>query len=228
MEDLVRIRIVRDGWYFILGPIILLGLVAVGFNTIGLNLTAFYILGAGICIAVFMIYFFRDPKRDIPEDPDLFVAGADGTIRAIDVLPSYQEHEGTVERISTFLRPFNVHVNRAPMTGVVKDLGYTPGKRLFTFQDAASEYNEHSTIMIAGEKSRCLVRQIVGPIVRRVVYWLKLEQEIKRGDRIGLMKFGSRLDIYFEKSDVNVLIKKGDKVRAGETVIATLRKEEKP
>ena len=116
-----------------------------------------------------------------------------------------------------------MHVNRSPMAGKVSALAYTPGKRLFTFQDAASERNEHSSILIEGQNTRCLVKQIVGPVVRRVVYWLHMDQELGQGDRIGIMKFGSRMDIYFPASEVEVLVKKGDKVRAGETIVAKLK-----
>ena len=83
--------------------------------------------------------------------------------------------------------------------------------------------NQHSSIVIRGEKTTCLVKQIVGPVARRVVYWVEPGQEIKKGDSIGMMKFGSRLDMIFPRADVEVLVKKGDKVRAGETVVARLR-----
>ncbi len=114
------------------------------------------------------------------------------------------------------------------MGGTVKDLAYTPGRHLLTLQNAASEYNEHSSILVEGLRTRCLVKQIVGPIVRRVVYWLTLEQSLEKGERIGMMKFGSRLDMYFPKSDVRVVVKKGDRVQAGLTVVAMIEKDQKP
>ena len=111
------------------------------------------------------------------------------------------------------------------MAGQVTALQYTPGRHLLTIDNAASEVNEHSSILIKGKETQCLVRQIVGPIVRRVVYWLSLDQEIGAGERIGMMKFGSRLDIYFPASDVDVRVKKGERVQAGLSVIACLKKE---
>ena len=114
------------------------------------------------------------------------------------------------------------------MGGTVSALSYTPGKHLLTISNASSEHNEHSSILIDGPRTRCLVRQIVGPIVRRVVYWLQMNQPIQRGERIGMMKFGSRLDMYFPKTDVQVLVKKGDKVVAGVTPIAKIVKGEHP
>ncbi|MBP7829837.1 MAG: phosphatidylserine decarboxylase family protein [Kiritimatiellae bacterium] len=175
--------------------------------------------------AAFMLFFFRDPERAIPDDPRVLVAGADGLIRAIEVIPEDKFLKAEAVRISIFLSPFNVHINRTPMGGQVTGLAYTPGRHLLTISNKASEFNEHSSILVEGAGTRCLVRQIVGPIVRRVIYWLKPNQELRKGDRIGLMKFGSRLDMYFPAADVEVRVKKGDKVRAGETVVAVLRKD---
>jgi phosphatidylserine decarboxylase len=127
-------------------------------------------------------------------------------------------------RISTFLTPFDVHVNRSPMPGVVKALAYSPGAHLLTIRNAASEFNEHSSIHIQGQATQCLVKQIVGPIVRRVVYWLEEGQQLAAADRIGIMKFGSRLDVYLPEADVEVLVKRGDRVFAGKTIIARIRK----
>ena len=97
-----------------------------------------------------------------------------------------------------------------------------PGRRYFTFQEESSLYNEHSTILIQGARTSCVVHQIVGPIARRVVYWLRLGQTVHTGDRVGMMKFGSRLDIILPAAAVAVTIHKGDRVRAGETVVARI------
>jgi len=127
-------------------------------------------------------------------------------------------------RISIFLSPFDVHVNRTPLAGTVTALAYTPGKHQLTYLNAASEWNEHSAILIEGRGTRCLVKQIVGPIVRRVVYWLELQQRLAPGERIGMMKFGSRLDMYFPAAEVDALVQPGDRVRAGVTAVARLRR----
>ncbi|NCC51722.1 MAG: phosphatidylserine decarboxylase family protein, partial [Spartobacteria bacterium] len=115
------------------------------------------------------------------------------------------------------------HVNRTPIAGFVKHLSYTPGKHLLTYLNAASEYNEHSSVLIEGERINCLVHQIVGPIVRRVVYWLEPEQEVAKGELFGMMKFGSRLDIYLPADRVDVCIKPGDPVQAGLTIVARIK-----
>jgi phosphatidylserine decarboxylase len=194
----------------------------------------FYWLGWGVAVALvaalvvvlaaFLVYFFRDPDRPALQDSGVVVSGADGWVRCVEEMPEPKFLKTDCVRISTFLTPFDVHVNRAPIAGTVKALDYTPGKHLLTIQQAASEYNEHSSIVIEGSRTRCLVKQIVGPIVRRVVYWLDLEQRLGPGERIGLMKFGSRLDVYLPVSDVEVLVKKGDRVFAGITAIARIKK----
>lgn len=215
-------RVVKDGWPLIVGSLVLglgAGVVcqAVGW---GGAARAFYALGVIGCL--FMLYFFRDPERRAPADAAALVAGADGLIRAVETLREDRFLKADAVRVSIFLSPFDVHVNRAPMGGTVTHLSYTPGRHILTVQNAASEHNEHSSILIENGGSRCLVKQIVGPIVRRVVYWLTLSQPLGRGDRIGMMKFGSRLDMYFQASEVRVVVKKGQRVRAGETVVAVL------
>ena len=127
------------------------------------------------------------------------------------------------DRVSIFLSLFDVHVNRAPIEGKIAFLGYFPGARFFTFDEKSSEFNQHNSILIEGPQTRCLVNQIVGPVARRVVYWLKLNQMVQKGDRIGMMKFGSRLDMILPRSDVDVVVKPGDRVQAGVTVVATMK-----
>ena len=107
-------------------------------------------------------------------------------------------------------------------------MGYYPGKRFFTFQEKSSEYNQHNSIVITGKKTRCLINQIVGPVTRRVVYWLdkKRAEQVAIGERIGMMKFGSRLDMYLPKSDVTVTVKPGDRVKAGATIVAVANGKE--
>ncbi len=182
--------------------------------------------GAGVFslfVSLFMLYFHRDPTRNPPQDPTLILAGADGVIRRVEYMPEPEHIGGDAVRISIYLNPFNVHTNRMPIGGTVKKLGYTPGKHLLTIRNAASEHNEHSNIFIENERTRCLLRQIVGPIVRRVVYWLNEGQTVRPGDVFGMMKFGSRLDTYLPAHQVEVCVKPGDKVVAGLTVVAKLK-----
>jgi phosphatidylserine decarboxylase len=217
-------RIVKCGWGLIIG-LLLAGVVPGAIcHACGLPQAAWTLYATGGVLSAFMVYFFRDPDRTAKGDDSLLVAGADGLIRNVEVLREEHYLKADAVRISIFLSPLDVHVNRIPMGGTVKQLAYEPGAHLGTYLNSASEHNEHSSILVEGHGTKVLVKQIVGPIVRRVVYWLVEEQKLVRGERIGMMKFGSRLDTYFVQADVDVLVKKGDRVRAGETVIAQLRK----
>lgn len=180
------------------------------------------LLALAILSAGYMLYFFRDPPRTPPDDPRLVLAGADGRVMSVTRAVEKDFIKGPAVRISIFLSLFDVHINRAPIAGRVMALGYHPGKRYFTFQEKSSEYNQHSTILIDGVETRCLVKQIVGPVARRVVYWLNLYQDVDEGERIGMMKFGSRLDMFLPAEDVEVLIQPGAKVQAGLTPVARL------
>jgi phosphatidylserine decarboxylase len=172
-----------------------------------------------------MLFFFRDPDRIAPADPALAVAPADGVIAGIK--PVYEDKylKTDTVRISIFLSLFDVHVNRAPISGMSRFLGYFKGKHFFTFKEKSSDYNQHNAILMEGDGTRCLLYQIVGPVTRRVVYWHDHEQPVPlaKGARIGMMKFGSRLDLYFPAADVDVLVAVGDRVRAGETPVARIR-----
>jgi phosphatidylserine decarboxylase len=142
--------------------------------------------------------------------------------------PRWKELE--VTRISIYLSLLDVHVNRAPITGTYIFLGYFPGKRFFTFRDKSSELNQHNSIFVRHEETVGLINQIVGPVCRRVVYWPDHDTPVslEKGDRIGMMKFGSRLDMYFPGGDVEVVVSEGDRVLAGETVVAMLRRDGSP
>lgn len=183
---------------------------------------------AAICVA-YLLFFFRDPERATPADPAVIVAGADGRVMSVVSLKENQVMKTNCVRISIFLSLFDVHVNRAPIAGRSIFLGYFPGKRLFTFQEKSSELNQHNKIIIEGERTRCLVNQIVGPVCRRVVYWPDHNKAVNvgLGERIGMMKFGSRLDIYLPAGDVEIICKPGDTVRAGETIVARLKDSER-
>jgi len=176
----------------------------------------------------YMLFFFRDPPRTAPTDPALVVSGADGVIAGIQTVEENRYLKGKAVRISIFLSLFNVHVNRAPINGMSTFLGYFPGEHFFTFEEKSSDHNQHNAILIEGQGTRCLVYQIVGPVCRRVVYWPDHDAPVSvmKGDPIGMMKFGSRLDMYFPEGDIEPLVSVGDKVVAGETVVAKLRPRE--
>jgi len=181
---------------------------------------AFILLGTA-----YLLYFFRDPDRAPPPDAAAILSGADGRVMSVTPLAKNMHLNAECVRISVFLSIFDVHVNRSPLSGHSRFIGYFPGKKVFAFREKSSELNQHNKILIEGLQTRCLIAQIVGPVARRVVYWLDHDASapVKAGDRIGMMEFGSRLDIYFPAADVDVLARPGDRVRAGETVIARVK-----
>jgi len=174
--------------------------------------------------AGYMLFFFRDPDRATPSDPGLVVAPANGKVAKIVEMYEKEYLKTDTVRISIFLSLFDVHVNRFPIGGYSTFLGYFPGKRLFTFDEKSSDVNQHNAILVRGEGTSCLMRQIVGPVCRRVTYWLRPDKTVpvRRGQRFGMMKFGSRLDLYFPGGDIEILANIGQQVTAGETVIARI------
>jgi phosphatidylserine decarboxylase len=217
------IPVVKEVLPFFLGSLVVFGLLGLIFRRFQWKRMAWVFFALGMIAACYMLFFFRDPQRTPPSDPAVIVAGADGVVMSIKEVRENEYLKTDAVRISIFLSLFDVHVNRAPIPGKIAFLGYFPGKRYFTFQEKSSEFNQHNSILIEGPQTSCLVNQIVGPVARRVVYWLKLEQMVQKGDRIGMMKFGSRLDMLFPKADVNVVVKPGDRVQAGLTVVATMQ-----
>lgn len=216
-------KIARGGWSHIFIGVLIGGLGVFSLDR-GFLIAGVILLLAGLLITAFMVYFFRDPERVATRDPDAVYAGADGWVRSVEHIAEARYLNRDTIRISTYLTPWDVHVNRVPVAGKVIGLNYTPGKHILTRNPKSSEVNEHSTIIIEGEGLTCMVRQIVGPLVRRVKYWLKQDQIVNQGDRLGIMKFGSRLDVYLPSECVTPLVKAGDRVFAGTTVIARVKK----
>jgi phosphatidylserine decarboxylase len=219
----MHIPVVMEVLPFFLGSLVLFGsagLILRRFHRMKMAWACFVL---GVISACYMLYFFRDPQRTAPLDPTVIVAGADGVVMSIKEIREEEYLKTDAVRVSIFLSLMDVHVNRAPVAGKITFLGYFPGARFFTFDEKSSEFNQHNSILIEGPQTRCLVNQIVGPVARRVVHWLTVGQTVQKGDRIGMMKFGSRLDMIFPKADVEVVIKPGDRVQAGVTVVATLK-----
>jgi phosphatidylserine decarboxylase len=221
----MKLRFAKEGWPFVLGSMGLFALLGAGTAAVGAVSAAWGCLLAGLLVTLGMLFFFRDPERAILAGPHEVLSGADGVVRSVEQLQETGYLGVPAVRISVFLSVFDVHVNRMPIAGRVESVAYAPGKHLFAFLDDASEYNEHSSVLVAGERIRCLVRQIVGPVARRVVCRKKPGDQLAAGERFGIMKFGSRLDVYLPAAEVTVLVKKGDRVVAGQTVIATLKVE---
>jgi phosphatidylserine decarboxylase len=201
---------VRDGYYYGLGCLFAAGLIV--------WLTAWPYAIPVLLLGAFCIWFFRDPERQIPNLPGAVVSPGDGKVTDISV-----ETSGGVsrQRISIFLNVFNVHVNRSPISGVVREVRYQRGKFLNAMSGHSAEENEQNIVTVEGEGRTVMFKQIAGLIARRIVFNLKVGDHVTRGQRVGLIKFGSRVDVLFDP-DAAVQIKIGDHVKGGATVLAVL------
>ena len=165
-------------------------------------------------LAVFCLYFFRDPERAIPDGP-VAVSPADGKVVSIRPGP-----ENT--RISIFLNVFDVHVNRSPIGGKISGVEYTKGQFLVASREVASSQNERNTISVAGDGTQVTFAQIAGLIARRIVCYKKPGDPVAKGERVGLIKFGSRVDIFLG-ADWEIAVREGDRVAGGSSIVARRR-----
>jgi len=163
-------------------------------------------------LTLFMAFFFRDPKRTVPGGDGLIVSAADGRVTRVETTDV-----GKV--VSVFLSPLDVHVNRSPIAGVITNLTYIPGRKMPATSDTASFENERNSLVIEGDGTSITVTQIAGIVARRIVCWPKVGDTLERGQKFGLIKFSSRTDLMMPSS-VEILVKVGDRVVGGETVIA--------
>jgi len=174
-------------------------------------------------LAAFCLYFFRDPERAIPNGA-VVVSPADGKVTDVSsVLIDGVPHT----RISIFLNVFNVHVNRSPLTGVIRDVRYQKGKYLNAMNPASAELNEQNAVTVEGDGQTVMFKQIAGLLARRIVFNKKVGDRVERGERVGLIKFGSRVDVVLGAS-ATTQIKVGDRVRGGASVLGHLRVEAVP
>jgi phosphatidylserine decarboxylase len=213
--------IARDGVPFVLiGLVITLVCLWAGTRWDSVLLWILSTLFAVLTVAV--TFFFRDPNRFCPDEAGLVVSPADGTVLSIDTLPSHPVTGPQTIKISIFLSVFNVHVNRVPVSGKVDYVKYVPGKFLVAYADKASDINEHTEIgMTDGTGQKIVFKQIAGILARRIVCRIKGGEELRIGDRFGLIRFGSRMDIFLP-SGTTVIVTKSDVVKGGETRMAQL------
>ena len=185
----------------------------------------FLLVGLLIALFVLLLYFFRDPKRTPPPGEGLFLAPADGRVVAVQQVgePRFLGGEGL--RISIFMSLLDVHVNRAPVEGQVALVQHVPGQFLQAFRPEASEVNEHNLVGLESRYGRVLVNQVAGILARRVVCWVRPGQKLRSGERLGVIKFGSRVDLYLPLA-VEPVVRVGDRASAGVTVIARWKGEE--
>jgi phosphatidylserine decarboxylase len=199
---------VRDGIYYGLAFVIVAGLV--GWLTIPI------LAIVPLLLAAFFLWFFRDPERRIPAIQGAIVSPADGKITDISVL---QQDGETRTRISIFLNVFDVHVNRSPVTGVIEDVQYQKGKFGNAMDAASAESNEQNIVTVRADAGTLVFKQIAGLLARRIVFSKKVGDSVERGERVGLIKFGSRTDVIFA-ADAEMKVRVGDRVRGGSSVLA--------
>jgi phosphatidylserine decarboxylase len=206
-------RIDRAGAPFIAGALVP-AVVSLAFKRPGLALPF-----AGL--AAFMGYFFRDPDRVVPADPLVVVSPADGRVMVAGDAQAGVAPPGAWQQISIFLSPLDVHINRVPFGGRVAQVDYHPGRFLPAYQAASGAENERTEIHVEGGGHTVVFRQVVGVLARRIVCRLEAGQAVETGERFGLMKFGSRMDVFLEPG-AELMVREGETVRGGETILARL------
>jgi len=201
---------VRDGYYY--GALLLAAAWLIGWVT-----RALWAIPC-VLLAAFFLWFFRDPEREIPDTPGAVVSPADGKVTSVSTIML----DGVPRaRISIFLNVFDVHVNRSPIAGTVRDIRYHGGKFLNAMSEVCADQNEQNVVTVEGEGQTVVFKQIAGLLARRIVFTKKVGDRLKRGERVGLIKFGSRTDILLDLGS-KLQVNKGDRVKGGSSVLAYL------
>ena len=173
-----------------------------------------------LIIFVFLLWFFRNPKRNIIKNPELILSPADGKVIAIKEVDELEYFKDKKIQISIFLSPLDIHVNRYPVSGEILYSKYHKGEYLVAWHPKSSDKNERTTVVIKNKKfGKVMYRQIAGAVARRIVNYAKVSSNVEQGDDSGFIKFGSRVDLFLSK-DLNLKIKVGDKVKGGLSIIA--------
>ena len=209
-------RIASEGLFFIYPGAVVFVILLILYIALDFTLLIYPIVASAIFLG-FALFFFRDPERDVPDSSRALLAPADGKVIALDnKIPDY--FSGFNTRLSIFLSMLNVHVNRIPAGGIIQRLEYHPGQFKPAFTEKAVDLNEHSVIEIGNQYGRIGICQRAGTIARRIVCNLSKGQSVNPGARFGMIRFGSRVDVYMPEN-VRTLSRIGDRVKAGETVI---------
>ena len=206
-------KMVRDAYYYAF-PLLGAG------GLIGWLARPLWALPA-LLLAVFFFWFFRDPDRVIPNPPGALVSPADGKVTDVSRIMLAGSPR---TRISIFLNVFDVHVNRSPISGVIRAVKYQRGKFLNAMNEASAEQNEQNVVTVEGEGQTVVFKQIAGLLARRIVFTKQVGERVQRGERVGLIKFGSRVDVFFDNS-ANLQVNVGDRVNGGSSVLALLQPE---
>lgn len=204
-----------------LATIVLIGVVYLTFNFLPEWLA--YILSASVAVLWgIVIYFFRDPERETPQGENLIISPADGKVVLIKEIEEDVYLKTKATQISIFLSPLNVHVNRNPISGKLEYLKYHPGKYLMAWDENASIENERADFgVLHGSGTKLFFKQITGFLARRIVYHIKEGDDLVAGDRFGMMKFGSRMDVIIP-GNVDIQVKEGDRTWAGQSILGQI------
>jgi phosphatidylserine decarboxylase len=215
----MRIPIAKEGYPFLIIPL-LLSIIFLIIPQIRFGWLFWISTFVTFCIGM----FFRDPERAIPQEKNLIISPADGKIILIQEVKYPALGNEKYLQVSIFMSVFNVHINRAPIAGTIEDVLYNPGKFFAAFEHKASLLNEQNSLIFSttvnGKSIRVLVKQIAGLIARRIVCYAKPGMSFKKGERIGLIRFGSRVDLFLP-ADASLAVKLNDKVKGGATIIGT-------
>ncbi len=212
-------RLAREGYPFAAAGLLLAGTAWLAAMLQRGNVVLLGVAGLFTSLAIFVLWFFRDPSHPLPPGDDLVVAPGEGRVIGIEQVEEMSFVGGVAHRISIFLSVFDVHVQRAPVTGRVGHKVYRPGKYAVAWMDKASQDNEQASLGITTPGGRVLVRQIAGLVARRIVTDPSEGDHVERGSRIGLIRFGSRVELFLP-ADWEVTCKVGDRTRVGMTVLA--------
>ena len=177
-----------------------------------------------LLLAIFFLWFFRDPERTIPTDAGAVVSPGDGKVTDVSTLTDGDRKQ---LRVSIFLSVFDVHVNRSPIAGIVREVRYQRGKFLNAMSAVCAEQNEQNIVTVEGEGQKVIFKQIAGLLARRIVFYPKIGDRLERGQRVGLIKFGSRVDVVVDSS-ARMNVKVGDRVKGGASVLAYLQPQGTP
>ena len=207
-----KLPVAREGIPFIL--------IGIGFTSILLIINREFLAIPLAVLTLLAIYFFRDPERTHVTNEKAVLTPADGKIISIDKLNNVDNHfKDKAIKISIFMSIFNAHINRIPLSGKIAQLSYHPGKFFSANRDKASLYNEHNIVTLETyNRKKVVFVQIAGLIARRISCWVSKGDYVETGQRFGLIRFGSRLEVYLP-SDTTLMVKKGEKVKAGQTII---------
>lgn len=207
-------KIIREGYYFA-GAALFIALF------VGILITPYAAIPFAV-LACYCLYFFRNPERKIPVDESLIVSPADGTVQDVVQIQDDEFIKSPCTKVIIFLSVFDVHVNRSPIAGEIKLQKYICGRFRPAYKDSVGFENERHLIGIENEKLRVTVTQIAGILARRIVSWVTLDDTLEKGELYGLIRFGSCTEIVVPEN-VEVLVKKGEKVRGGETIIGKIK-----